>query len=300
MSELSSHSGTQSAGKEAAAVITDVQQLTFGERGMATPEVESFTLTRVEKGTEIRLKLGAGGEFVYMDGAERMVRVRKILEKHRVGKWNGFCASRPVALSGMRFHLDVTFTDGTTLIASGENEYPEGYAAVKHELEKLTAPAIQAWNDARFPKVIRDTNIHAFSISIGKTGTPAEFDCFFEKRPELPDGCFLQANVNVWTDEAHPKPLDCFYYGNAPEAPFAELQKLVKKYRLAAWNGYAKERPYEQRKTSFKLMVQYESGEQIIASGSELPEGYRQVEAAFIQLLWNYIEAHQQQFKPQY
>ena len=65
---------------------------------------------------------------------------------------------------------------------------------------------------------------------------------------ELPDGCFLQANVNVWTDEAHPKPLDCFYYGNAPEAPFAELQKLVKKYRLAAWNGYAKERPYEQRK----------------------------------------------------
>ena len=295
MNTVTSPSGTPEAVPE----ITDVQQITFSERGAAVPEIEAFTLTRAEKGTEIRLKLGAGGEYVHIDIPERMARVRKILEKHRVGQWNGFCAESPVPLSGMRFQLDVTFTDGTKLTASGENEYPEGYAAVKQELEKLTAPAVQAWNDARFPKVIKDKNMRAFSISIGKADALSQFTFYLEKRPELPSGGFTQINVNTWTDEAHTKPIDCFYYGSAPDAPFDALQKLVNKYRLAAWNGFNKELPYDQRKRSFKLIVEYASGEQIVASGSALPERYKQVETALIRLIWDYVEAHRQLFTPQ-
>ena len=288
-----------SSAPEATLEITDVQQITFSERGTTAPEIESFTLTKVEKGTEVRLKLGAGGEYVHMDTPERMIRVRKALEKYHINQWNGFCDESPVPYSGMRFHLDVIFTNGTKLTASGENEYPENYAAVKRELEKLIAPAVRAWNDARFPKVIKDKNIRAFSISIGKADSASQFTFYLEKAPNSQIGAFAQINVNTWTDETYTRPIDCMYYGGAPDAPFEALQKLVNKYRLVAWNGFNKELPYDQRKRTFKLVVEYSSGEKIVAAGSALPERYKQVETALIKLIWDYVEAHKQLFAPQ-
>lgn len=146
--------------------ITEVQKITFSQHESAMPEISSFTLTRAEEGTQVCLEIAYEDEYLHMDDAKLMDRVREILETNEVGSWNGFHGNNFMVLDGGGFSMYVEFTDGTTLSASGENCFPANYQTVASELTELIQPTKKPWYEEQYPKVIEDTNMDSFSFRV--------------------------------------------------------------------------------------------------------------------------------------
>lgn len=56
--------------------------------------------------------------------AEELLRV---VEEYGLASWDGFHGSDPNVLDGEGFSLEVSFSDGTHVYASGDNSFPDGY-----------------------------------------------------------------------------------------------------------------------------------------------------------------------------
>lgn len=126
--------------------IMDIQEIYFAKQESYVPAVSSYTLTRTEAGTRVTLGVGYSEEdYVCMEDAGLLDRAKEILEKNKVGTWNGFHETDPMVLDGSGFSLGIIFTDGTEISASGTNCFPENYASFCAELGDLVAPAIEQW-----------------------------------------------------------------------------------------------------------------------------------------------------------
>lgn len=269
--------------------ITEVQKITFSQHESAMPEISSFTLTRAEEGTQVCLEIAYEDEYLHMDDAKLMDRVREILEMNEVGSWNGFHGNNFMVLDGGGFSMYVEFTDGTTLSAFGENCFPANYQTVASELTELIQPTKKLWYEEQYPKVIEDTNMDSFSFCVYPRFSSERFECSFETRPDDPGTPYMRATIRNGN-------IDYFFYGAIPEPPYEALQEIVEKYHLAAWNGYNEFLSSDESDKSFSLSVQYESGESIFANGSLLPEHYEEVENELVQVIWSYIQEHKDEF----
>ena len=127
--------------------ITEVQQISFSQQGMARTAITNRTIRRADQGTEIVLELWDGEEpdYVFPVDSSVLEEVRRLLETYDVGSWNGFKGSNRMALDGESFGLYVEFTDGTTIQAYGTNSFPPHYQEVYSALWDLTAPAQEAY-----------------------------------------------------------------------------------------------------------------------------------------------------------
>lgn len=90
--------------------------------------------------------------------------------------------------------------------------------------------------------------------------------------------------------------VEYFFYGKVPKLPYEELQEIVERFHLAEWNGETYPASSEQEEKSFRLLIEYQSGESIMASGDSLPDGYEAAEDAIISLLWDHIQENREQF----
>lgn len=90
--------------------------------------------------------------------------------------------------------------------------------------------------------------------------------------------------------------MEYFFYGKVPKLPYEELQEIVERFHLAEWNGETYPASSKQEEKSFRLLIEYQSGESIMASGDSLPDGYEAAEDAIISLLWDYIQENREQF----
>lgn len=276
--------------------ITEVQEITFSRHESAMPEIAAFTLTRAEEGTQVCLETAYEEEYLHMEDAGLMDQVREILERNEVGDWNGFHGNNSRVLDGGGFSIYVEFTDGTTLSASGENCFPAHYQTVASELTELIQPTRKRWYEEQYPKVIEDTSIDTFAFRVSPSFSSAQFECSFETRPDDPGKRYMRVSVKDGDGLKHPECSDYFFYGVIPEPPYEALQEIVERYHLAAWNGYNEFLPSAEAERTFYLSVQYESGESIFAVGSLLPENYAEAENELIQVIWNYIQEHQDEF----
>lgn len=279
--------------------ISEVSEITFGENGSMIPEISSFTLTRTGEETQVRLDIGYSDEyFLHMESGELMNRVQEILEENQVGEWNGFHGNNPWVLDGYGFHLYVTFVDGTHVSASGTNCFPPNFSTVSSALWELIQPTRKLWYDEQHPKEILDTHINSFSFRVYPKIGGAKLECSFERRSDDPGKQYLRAWITNGNDPKHPEYIGYFFYGVVPKTPYEELQEIVERYHLAEWNGYNEFLPSEQQEQTFYLSIGYESGESIEASGSLLPENYKEVEDELIRVLWDYIQENQEEFVP--
>ena len=130
--------------------ITEVQQISFSQQGMARTAITNRTIRRTDQGAEIVLELWDGEEAdsVYLADASVLQEVRELLETYDVGGWNGFKGSNRMALDGDSFGFYVEFTDGSTISAYGTNSFPPHYQDVYSALWDLTAPAQEAYENA--------------------------------------------------------------------------------------------------------------------------------------------------------
>ena len=62
--------------------------------------------------------------------------LEKIVEKYKVKEWNGFNKQEDVD-EGLSFSLEIGFTDGKNLYATGFEIYPEGYEDFQKEFINL-------------------------------------------------------------------------------------------------------------------------------------------------------------------
>ena len=69
--------------------------------------------------------------------------------------------------------------------------------------------------------------------------------------------------------------VEYFFYGKVPKLPYEELQEIVERFHLAEWNGETYPTSSEQEEKSFRLLIEYQSGESIMASGDSLPMDMR-------------------------
>lgn len=64
-------------------------------------------------------------------------KLESILNKYRVGSWNGFRKNNKNVLDGSSFNLYIKLEDDTTIEASGYMKWPENYRKVREEVESF-------------------------------------------------------------------------------------------------------------------------------------------------------------------
>ncbi len=63
--------------------------------------------------------------------------LQQIMDDCRMESWDGFRGHNPNVLDGEDFSLRMTFADGTSVFATGSNQFPEGYAEACSRIDKL-------------------------------------------------------------------------------------------------------------------------------------------------------------------
>lgn len=144
--------------------------------------------------------------------------------------------------------------------------------------------------------MIEDNRINGFSFYVCSKDQAQKFEWRSEKRNDDPQADYLYADI-VNIDQFKPiGEVEYFFYGKVPKLPYEELQEIVERFHLAEWNGETYPASSEQEEKSFRLLIEYQSGESIMASGDSLPDGYEAAEDAIISLLWDYIQENREQF----
>ena len=60
-----------------------------------------------------------------------------IIDKYDVASWDGFAESQDFVLDGEGFWLEFTLTDGTRVLARGDNAFPENYFDAMGEIWEI-------------------------------------------------------------------------------------------------------------------------------------------------------------------
>jgi len=116
------------------------------------------------------------------EAAEGLARV---LETHNVAAWDGFHESDPYVLDGEGFSLELSYSDGTTVFASGENAFPDGYhaavAAINEILERARMARLQGtyrYGD-NGPSITLDPD-GTYAVTDGSAALAGAWSCVFD------------------------------------------------------------------------------------------------------------------------
>ena len=61
-----------------------------------------------------------------------------------------------MVLDGSSFSFHVSFTDGTSISASGTNTFPKNQKKVFSELSTLIDPAVEQWYQEQHPNTVKE------------------------------------------------------------------------------------------------------------------------------------------------
>ena len=60
-----------------------------------------------------------------------------MVEKYDLYRWDGFDESQDNVLDGEGFRLEISFTDGASIRANGNNAFPEDYFSAIGEIQEI-------------------------------------------------------------------------------------------------------------------------------------------------------------------
>ena len=102
---------------------------------------DSYRITREQDGYYVSVN---EGEAQSMD-RETADALMQIIDEYDVAQWDGFDASEEHVLDGEGFWLEIALTDGTGILARGENAFPENYfPAIGRMQETLDAMSLES------------------------------------------------------------------------------------------------------------------------------------------------------------
>lgn len=79
----------------------------------------------------------SNAQISYPADPETVQALERILSEYHVDAWDGFSGSDPYVLDGEMFWFSVEYSDGTSVHAHGDNDFPENYFAASGEIEEL-------------------------------------------------------------------------------------------------------------------------------------------------------------------
>lgn len=126
--------------------ITEIESISFTESTMEIPDISVSGIIRTQNGASVLLEVDhQTREVEYPVNEEILDKAKDILEKYDMGKWNGYSGHNPMVLDGSSFSLLVRFTDGSSLSAHGNNNFPDHYSRAKSEFDGLTSDVVESW-----------------------------------------------------------------------------------------------------------------------------------------------------------
>ena len=134
---------------------------------------------------------------------ETVQELQQIIEIYDVLSWDGFEGSNPYVLDGEGFRLDIEFSDGVKVHATGDNSFPEHYFDASYAMESLLE---QAFEDS-FGTVC-GTYVYEgegfggdFTITLNEDGTYTFYEGMLSSY--LGGGKWDQQGAQIWMSETN-------------------------------------------------------------------------------------------------
>jgi len=108
-----------------------MERFRFLHSGMSTGDIYTLTAEKTDEGWEAAFDLFCTHEFRLPMTQEDADALAAIIDSQDLWAWNGFDKAPRNVKDGSGFDLHIRFADGQKLSASGENAFPDGYAAAE-------------------------------------------------------------------------------------------------------------------------------------------------------------------------
>ena len=265
----------------------DIISFRYAYHGSIGGDSYSYDIKVNDKCAVLKIKsmLNDYGELQAEIGNDLLVLLSMLLKNAGIKSWDGFDKYDPDVLDGCGFSLDIRFSDGSSVSASGENSFPDGYRAFKEKLDNLIKPE----QDRLYKEAIskkREKGVSGQLILVlanfvqrGDSGYD-RYETMFSLSSVRGGNFSLQYKSR--NGEFFPKGESSFY-GDVPdsELDLDKFDAIIKKYDVVKWMDYEETAEDYNNSEWFQISFSYEDG-RINAHGSKHPENYDEFRRAFL------------------
>ena len=131
---------------------------------------DSYYITRWPDGYRVSINEEANQ---LIDSAS-VVELTRVIDEYGLAQWDGFDETRTDILDGESFWLEFSLTDGTRVLAQGDNAYPENYSQAMDDIQAIFDSAqIGADMTTGIPNEWEEKNM---KLTIGGTEVPVTWE----------------------------------------------------------------------------------------------------------------------------
>lgn len=195
-------------------------------------------------------------------------------------------------MDGAIFSMSMTLGAGREIYAHGANSFPENYGNARGEICAVFEELVDKYGNL-YPKTLESDEMDSIMLTINpKDSFHQTFSVF-----AYPDSGMVKLEISfIELDEYGSD--EYSFYGHSKTFPFEQVQALVRKYDVPAWNGWDETAENYNEAEWFQLSLGYESDERISAMGTLHPEGYEGFREEIMRLVFDFVEKNSDTFIP--
>ena len=127
----------------------EITLFSFTHSGMSTEQCFLYSAEKTDEGIRLYTEeLFSGGLIIDTIVDEPILeQLSGIADKYHLNRWDGFDKNNKHVMDGTCFSLSVTFADGKTISAHGNNSFPDGYDDAKQEICALFEDLIDKYSN---------------------------------------------------------------------------------------------------------------------------------------------------------
>lgn len=224
---------------------------------------------------------------------ETMDKLSKKCAELNVQSWNKFSKVAKGVLDGEGFSLKVTYEDGTTVNAHGDNSFPKHFGEFESGVSEILMPvvnqAMEKERDKMFAKGMYGDPLQYAMICYKDRGASGDDDYFFAigRAPDYPK--FELAVKSVSGDFIEPGSYKFNGEFDNTDKLLDEIQEVLSKYKVYRWDGYDESTPDYNDREWFQLTFEYdEAGIGCMGCGDT--ENYAEVRQEILEILARYMQ----------
>lgn len=175
----------------------EITAFSFTHTGMSTEQCFLYSAEQTKEGIRLYTEeLFAGGLIVDTIVEEPVLeQLGEIAGKYRLDKWDGFDKSNKQVMDGNQFSLSVTLADGKTILAHGNNRFPDGYEEAKQEICLLFAELIETYAD-------RESETTESPVEVAENAEPETAESSIGTEPENAESEITESSIEAENNQA--------------------------------------------------------------------------------------------------
>ena len=167
----------------------EITLFSFTHTGMSTEECFLYSAEQTEDGIRLYTEeLFSGGLIVDTIVDEPVLeQLGEIAGKYRLDRWDGFDKNNKHVMDGNNFSLSVTLADGKTILAHGNNSFPDGYGDAKQEICELFEDLIDKYanRESETPESFMETDTESTESQIAQEPYENWYNTILDSNYEL-------------------------------------------------------------------------------------------------------------------